>query len=90
MKHNRPASSGASHARAALTVTGAILVLTPHARRVAAKVRSLRAGTTTVADVVKLAVNPTASCRHCGQELTDIVTAIGNLGYGPTCVTRVP
>jgi len=86
MNRNRPAST---RTRAALTVTGAVIVLAPHARRVAAKVAQLRQGGTTIADVVTLAVHPTANCRHCGQTLTDIVTAIENLGYGPTCVTRV-
>ena len=76
-------------ARAALTVTGAVVVLAPHARRVAAKVQALRAGEATLVEVAKLAVNPRVSCRRCGQPLTDVVTAIQNFGYGPTCVTRV-
>ena len=86
MKHNRPATT---RVRASLTIAGAAVVLSPHARRVAAKVRALRAGQATLVDVVKLAVHPTVNCRHCGQQLTDIVTAIENMGYGPTCVTRV-
>lgn len=85
MKRTRPAT-GASHA---LTIAGAAIVLGPHVRRVAAKVAQVRRGEATIADVMTLAVNPTAHCRHCGQTLTDVVTAIENLGYGPTCVTRV-
>lgn len=86
MKHTRPAT-GASHARAALTITGAVVTLAPHARRVATAAKAARSGRDWAA-VVTLAVHPTAHCRHCGHPLTDIATAIENLGYGPTCVTR--
>lgn len=84
MKRTRPAT-GASHV---LTIAGAAIVLGPHIRRVARAAKAARSGQDWAA-VVTLAVNPTATCRHCGQTLTDVVTAIENLGYGPTCVRHV-
>ncbi len=76
-------------AKAALTVTGAVVTLAPHVRRVAAKVAELRQGEATLVEVVRLATTPRVTCRRCGQPLSDVVGAIQNFGYGPTCITRV-